>query len=161
MKKYISIFLTFILIISITACGNSGVSTPKKEIEGSLAEIMDQIYDRSGTGFSDEVMLNSTEITKENISGFIGTDEIDFEEGLAREPMINAIPHSLVLLRMNAEANIDDAKTKIQENADPQKWICVFVDESDLKVESEGNLILLIIAENSDKYAEAFHNLAK
>ena len=42
-----------------------------------------------------------------------------------------------------------------------QKWICVDVNPNDVRVESVGDLVLLIMADDSEKYSEAFYALAE
>ncbi len=64
-------------------------------------------------------------------------------------------------MRVSNGTDVEALKAEIREKADPRKWICVEVDPSDVRVESVGNLVLLIMAENSQKYSEAFYALAE
>ena len=93
-------------------------------------------------------------------SYYIGSNDIPFAEAVASEAMIMASAYSLVLLRMEDGADIEAAKAKIREGADPQKWICVGVDPSDVVVDSIGNLVILIMAHNSSELHESFLALA-
>ena len=70
-------------------------------------------------------MLGDIEVNDENIEGFIGTADIEYKQALASEPGIGSIAHSVVLLRTKDNANIESIKTKIKENINPRKWICV------------------------------------
>ena len=63
---------------------------------------------------------------------------------------------------MEENADIEDAKTKIEENVDPRKWICAEVEKDDVIVKSKGDLIILIMVENEtlrEKIEEGFDNL--
>lgn len=96
-----------------------------------------------------------------NIVYFIGADDIPFSEGVVSESMIGSLPYSLVMLRMEADSDIESAKTKIKNGVDPQKWICVGVDPSDVVVDNIGDLVILIMAPNSKELHEEFLKLAE
>lgn len=139
MKKLLLGLLTCALIVGLSAC-----SSAPKNVEGTLDEIMDKVYD----GIKEEelpAMIMRTELSSENAQWYIGTTEIDYEEGLASESGIGSIPHSVVLLRMKDGADVEAAKEKIKSSIDPRKWICVGVEEDEVIVESIGNLILVVL----------------
>ena len=93
------------------------------------------------------------------ISYFLGADDIPFAEGVASEAAIGAQAYSLVLLRMEANADIEAAKTKIKNGVDPMKWICAGVDPSDVIVDNLGDLVILIMADSSKALHESFLEL--
>lgn len=154
MKKILTLLLLFFTTIALTGCS-------EKNVEGTLEEIMTTIYadipeDERPT------MLMNTEITDENIEVFLGTKDIEYEEALASEPGIGSIAHSVVLVRMKDNADIEKAKENILENVNPRKWICVEVAEEDVIVKNKGNLIILImVADEStrDTLEKGFDNL--
>ena len=86
---------------------------------------------------------------------------LDFEEAVASEPFINAIAFSVCLMRVKDGTDIDELKAEIRRSANPAKWICVDVNPNDVRVESVGDLVLLIMADDSEKYSEAFYALAE
>ena len=154
MKK-ISLFITIIsLLLILPGCSNQNV-------EGTLEDIMTKVY----ADIADDekpMMLMNTEVTDENIEYYLGTSDIEYEEALASESGVGSIAHSVVLVRTKDNADIESIKTKIKENIDPRKWICVGVEESDVIVKNKGNLIVLILVENSDtreKLESSFDNL--
>ena len=76
--------------------------------------------------------------------------------------MIGSIAYSVVLVRMEENADIEAAKKAIKENVNPRKWICAEVAEEDVIVKSKGDLIILIMVENEtlrEKIEEGFDNL--
>mgnify|MGYP007027893181 CR=1 FL=1 len=83
------------------------------------------------------------------------------EEAVASEPFINAIAFSVCLMRVKDGTDIDELKAEIRRSANPAKWICVDVNPNDVRVESVGDLVLLIMADDSEKYSEAFYALAE
>lgn len=163
MKKIKQLFLVvFIcaLTISLTGCKSSN-------LDGTLEEIMESVYSDVYTGLSDDEKpmlgnINVSEDMQDNIAYYIGTEDIEYEEILASEPMMGSIAHSVVLVRMKENADIEAAKKAIKENIDPRKWICVEVPEDKVIVESKGNVIILIMVADDttrEKLKEGFDNL--
>jgi hypothetical protein len=105
------------------------------------------------------MMLGNVEVTDENVGMYLGTEDIEFEEALASESMTGSIAHSVVLVRVKKDANVEAIKEKIEDNVNPRKWICV--EAEDVEVESKGNLIILIMSSESttEKIENSFKNL--
>ena len=141
-KKIFAILLCLVSIFMVTGCGDK-----MTHIEGKLEELMTKVYD----GIKEEelpMMLQNIELTEEDIEYFIGTKDIKWKEAIASESGIGSIAHSVVLIRMDenvSQKDIDDAKTKIKENANPRKWLCV--EAENVSVESNGDLIILIMSD--------------
>ncbi len=153
MKKRIPIVLLALLLL-LTAC-----AAPKtSNVEGSLEELLKKVYDGVDLEKPD---LQNTVITDENMEYYFGTKDIEYTEGLASEPLINAIPHSVCLIRLKNADDAEDVKARIKANADPNKWICVGVEDKDFIVDSIGDLVILIMAEDAEKYDESFLALNK
>ena len=151
MKKILVILVLIVLSLSLTGCG-------EKNVQGSLEEIMDKVY----TSIPEEerpMMLMNTEVTKENVEMYLGTSNIEFEEALASESGVGSIAHSVVLIRVKDNANIELIKEKIENSVNPRKWICVEAEE--VEVESKGNLIILIMSSkaNAEKIETEFDKL--
>ena len=119
----------------LTGCGN---------IEGSLEDIMAKVYADIPEN-ERPMMLTNIEVTDKNIEQYLGTADIEYEEALASESATGSIAHSVVLVRVKDNANVEAIKEKIEKNVNPRKWICVGVEEDDVIVENEGNLIILIM----------------
>lgn len=142
-KKILTLIVFFISIFIITGCGNE-----KVHIEGKLEDLMEKVY----KGIKQEelpMMLQNINLTEEDIEYYIGTSDIKWEEAIASESGIGSIAHSVVLIRMNEDATdkeIEDAKKKIKENANPRKWLCV--EAENVYVENKGDLIILIMSDS-------------
>lgn len=155
MKKLKNIGLLAVLIgmvLLLPACG-------QKNVEGTLEELMTKVYADIP---EDErpMMLTNTEVTEENVEYFLGTTEVEYEEALASESGVGSIAHSVVLVRVKDNADIEGIKTKIKESVNPRKWVCVGVEEDEVVVKNKGNLIILIMASNGrEKLETAFDNL--
>lgn len=140
--------LLIVGVILLTGCTT-------KNVEGNLEDIMSKLYE----GIKEDelpMMLGNIELTSENIENYVGT-KIEFKEGIASESQVGSIPHSIVLLRVDA-SKVEDIKAKIKENANPRKWICV--EAENVEVLSKSDLVALIMtSENFDKIKTNFENL--
>ncbi len=161
-KKIIYILLLVIvialLVVGVVVIKGNNKNSIDKNVEGSLESIMEKMYE--GISEDDLPMLSNTEVTAENVEYYLGTSDIQFIEGLASEPLMTSIAHSVVLIRVENDSNIKEIVDKIKNNVDPNKWICVGVDEQNVRVENKGNLILLVMTdENVDTIVNNFKNL--
>ena len=153
MKKIILICLITISAVFLSGCGKT------KNIEGNLEDLMTKVY-KDLPEDERPMALTNTEITNDNIEYYLGTKDLDYEEALASESMVGSIPHSVVLIRMKDNADIEKAKKEIKDKVNPAKWICVSVDEENVTVKSKGNLIILIMTnEGSEQLNKGFDNL--
>ena len=142
MSKKIIIAVAIIVLIAVII-GAIFLLKREKNVEGTLEEIMTKIY----AGISEEelpMMIGNIELTSENIENYVGTSDIDFKEAIASESAVGSIAHSVVLIRLNDASKANETVTKIEENANPGKWICVVAD--DVIVKSKGDLVILIMS---------------
>lgn len=155
MFKRICLFATIcVFTFLVTGCG-------EKNVEGTLEELMTKVY-ADIPQENRPMMLDNIKVNEENIEYYLGTRDIEYEEALASESGIGSIAHSVVLVRTKKNANVESIKTKIKESINPNKWICVGVDEKDVIVENKGDLIILILVEDSNNretLKKAFDNL--
>lgn len=145
MKKA-SLIVMVIACLFMTACSNS----KEENIEGTLEEIMTKVY---ATIPEDErpMALTNIEVNDENIVSFLGTSDIEYDSILASEPMISSIAHSVVLVRTKENADVDAIKTKIKENINPRKWVCVGVEPDEVIIENRGDLIIVIMVQDEEQ----------
>ncbi|MBO5477467.1 MAG: DUF4358 domain-containing protein [Clostridia bacterium] len=158
-KKVISIVIAVVVVVALVVLavmlmGNK----PQEHVEGTLTDLMTKLYANIP---EDELpMLANTEVTAENVEYFLGTADVQYTEALASEPMMSSIAHSVVLVRVPEDANVEEVKEKIKTNVDPVKWLCVSVDPQNVKVENRGNLVVLIMDnEKADQILENFNQL--
>ena len=153
-KKILLVIILLVVAVLVTGCGN-------KNIEGSLEDIMAKVYADIPEN-ERPMMLTNTEVNEENIEYFLGTKDIEYEEALASESGVGSIAHSVVLVRTKKGANVEAIEEKIEESVNPRKWICVGVEKDDVIVESEGNLIILIMVQDEktrEKLEDSFEKL--
>lgn len=110
----------------------------------SLASIMAAVYEGVDADLS-HFRTQYTQITQDNLSYYLGVEELNFTEGLASEPMMLAQAHSVCLVRVADGVDVEKTCQAIAESVNPQKWICVGVSEEGIRTASVGNLILLVM----------------
>lgn len=155
MKKTVLMMLLGAMVLGVAACSSGKVSTGS-EITGTLEELMGKIYKDTKLEFPE---TNITEVTSENVEYFLGTSDVKYEQAIASEPVMSSQAHSVVLLRVPEGSDIEDIKSKIKNNVDGRKWICVEVEEQNIIVDHIENLVILIMDENSKAIQESFLNL--
>lgn len=153
-KKIALLLSTFVLTITLTGCGKV------ENIEGELHDLMAKI----DTNLDEEMKsrLITIELDQDNIANFLGTSDIKFKEAIAEEHMTGSVAYSVVLIRVEENADVEAIKTKIKENINPRKWICVGVEEDDVIIKNKGDLIITIIVqdeENRSIIEKGFDNL--
>ena len=161
MKKFITILLAVLMLMSVIGCSanNGGETAETIVIEGTLEELIEKLY----ANIDPEQMpaVGSVPVTKDDVGYFTGVADLDFKEAMASEAMISSIAHSIVLIRMNEGADIEEAKKQIEANADPRKWICVEAEK--VIVDNLGDLVILIMSNEAtaDSVYASFKALAE
>ncbi len=124
------------------------------EADPMLVDLMKKVYGTvNAEGLVQTVLCDKMGVCGANLEWYTGVKELELETGLASEPMINAIPHSVVLLKMKDGADIEGTKAMIKSNLKPNKWVCVGVEDENYIVESVDNIILIAM---DDENAQTF-----
>ena len=156
MKKTIIAVVCVAMLFTLAACGSRAAGSTA-HVEGTLSEIFTEIYDNADV---ESPMVMEVAVDDTNKASMLGTDAVTFLEGLASEAAIMTIPHSMVLIRVDKDANVDNIKKLIKDNVDPRKWICVGVDPDQVIVDSIGDLVFLVMSANAKAYHDSFLKLA-
>ena len=82
------------------------------------AEIIDKIYANVSVELP---MLATTDITAENMAYYLGVSDLAIEAGAASEPLVNAIPFSLCVLRISQKADSAGMQQTIRNSVNPKK----------------------------------------
>ena len=143
MKKIGYVFMITMICFLFVGCGKN-----QSNIQEPLSDVMKKLYENIS---EDEMpLLETVEVTKENQEYYLGNVSFNYQEALASEPVMSSIAHSVVLIRLKDTKNIESIKKEIKDKVDPNKWICVGVEDKNVIVVSKGNLILLVM---DDEYA--------
>ncbi len=137
--KILVLLASFSMLLTLVGCSKeSGKQSDTPDVD--LTALVDTLYE----GVEEKPMVGTTEINKDNLAYYVGTDDIDFEEGVASEAEIGSIAHSVALLKVKEGTDVETAKAKIQASIDPRKWICVEAEK--VIVENKGDLIIVIMS---------------
>ena len=165
MKRKLIGMLLAAMTLSFAACGtNTGNNdTAEPHLEGSCADILQEIYDTATTdddffGYTDD--YENVEITDDMEEYILGTTDISFTDSIYSAPMMSSIAYQCVILRVSEDQDVEQAKQLLEQNADPGKWVCV--EAESVTVENVGDVILFIMADQdvADAAKEAFLALA-
>ncbi len=161
MRKRTVILAGCLILAAGLICAACGKKESADKLEGNLSDIMSSLYEnaeldaefREGLDYFDTIA-----ITDDQESYILGTDEISYIEGVVSMPMMSSVPYQCVLLRVDEE-DVETAKQLLNDNADPNKWVCVTAET--VLVESRGDVIFFIMSGKDTAYAmnTAFQNL--
>lgn len=120
--------------------------------------IIDQIYKAAEgsvykgyyLGEHRDEMIKQGKISEKNSARYFGTT-LEFEIAVYSESNMEAVAYSMCLLKVKDGANIEEIKTAIKDNADPNKWECVTAES--VVVEVNGSYVILIMADTSEATA--------
>ncbi len=142
-KKFLMLTVLFSVTLLFAGCGGT------ENIEGKLEDLMAKVY----KDLPEEhipMFLENHEVNEENIEYYLGTKDIEYKEALASESGVGSVAHSVVLVRVKDDADIEKTKEAIKQNIDPRKWICVGVEDEDVIIKNRGDLIIVIIEEDEE-----------
>ena len=104
-------------------------------------------------------MTENHTLDAETFEFFTFAEYVDGAEGVACEPMMSSVAHSVVLVRLPNGIDASAFASKMKANADPRKWICVEAEK--VATASKGNLAILVMSasDRADKIIANFKNL--
>lgn len=139
------------IAVLCSACGSGGRTSDK--LDGSLSDIMAGLYENADLSedFREGLAnFETVDMTEDFEFMVLGTDDIDYAEGVVSMPMMSSIAYQCVLLRV-AEDDVETVKQQIKDNANLDKWICVSAET--MLVESRGDVVFFVMGDNDTAYA--------
>lgn len=122
----------------------------------SLADIMAQIVD----GVENLPETNNVSVSAGMFESYLFIPYADGYEAVANEAMISVSAHSAVLLHVPSGTDIEAVAADIEENANPNKWICVRAEKTIVTI--NGDYILFVMSSEAiaTAFTENFSNLS-
>lgn len=156
MKKFITILLTMVMVLSLTACQAKPEEKEEvKNLEGTTSEIIDSIYAEKESGLMVQTM--PIDLADANaVKSFTGLDSAEkVKEAAASEEMIGSQAYSMVVVRLNDAKDANEVLEAMKTGIDKRKWVCVEAD--DLSAVAYGDVIMLamVSSELSDTITSA------
>ena len=143
MKKFIALCLVLAMAATLfVGCAAKKTAT----LEGTPAEIIEKIYAQKSVEFAPMTLTPDDPDYGAmwdwfSYTGLTNGDSI--KEAAVSEPMMGSIPFSLVVVRVNENADTKAVAEEMKNNIDTRKWICV--EAGDLQVAGYGDVVMLIM----------------
>lgn len=158
-RTRVTVCIAIITLCSL--CAACGTQEETDTLTGNLSDMMDTLYETADLSEDFRAGMDSFEtyeLTEDLDLSILGTEEIDYLEGVVSIPMIMPNAYQCVLLRVN-EDDVETVKQQLKDNADLNKWICVSAET--MLIESRDNVIFFVMGDQDTVYAlnSAFQNL--
>ena len=155
MKKMVLLFAVFVSLLALVGCAQ-GQSAPA----GTAAEIADKLFTASGV---EPFGMQQNLASPEDYEFFLGSrDYPPFSEAVAVMPMINIDTRVLVIVKAADKGDVEQIKSSLRENIDPNRVVCVTFSLDDVAIENREDVILMTIntdAEQRTALVEAFKSI--
>ncbi len=155
MKKLLIILLISMLSITGFVSCAGGESAPI----GTAAEIADSVFKEAEV----QPFGMPEKLSAENMEFYLGSlDYPEFADSAVVIPMISIDTRVLYIIKAENKADVDAIKTKLNDNIDPTRLICVTFSMEDVVIESRGDVIFMTInsdPEQKTALTEAFNSI--
>ena len=144
MKKFLSLILCAMMVLTLVACGSKDAGNAGGSKEGDtmdLTAMVDKLYE--GINADNMPMVMTQEVPADAFEGVFFIPAVEGAEAVASEPMMSSIAHSVCLLRVAEGTDVEATRAAIEANMNPRKWLCVEAEKSG--VIANGNTILLVM----------------
>lgn len=158
MKKLAALLLTAVMMLSLTACGNTGsdeeVKEPetvgefllqdfKKNPEGSAQEVADRLIQNKILPFEAVTMP----VEPGFLTGFDNAEITGFSEGVMFAPMMGTIPFVGYVFGLEDGADVDGFVQTLEDSANLRWNICTEAEE--MVAEAEENTVFFLMCPKS------------
>ncbi len=141
MKKFLSLILCAMMVLTLVACGSKdgGNAGSKEGDTMDLTAMVDKLYE--GIAAENMPMVMTQEVPADAFEGVFFIPAVDGAEGVMSEPMMSSVAWSVCLLRVAEGTDVEATRAAIEQNVNPAKWLCV--EAKNVDVIANGNTILL------------------
>ena len=142
MKKLIKSLVVIMFMLMITGCRENASNETANYRPQDLFNLIERTYEN----LDEEIpVTEEMEITnREEMlrrTGLRSADNIEYM--VASQAMISVFPYTMVLIKVDNDANIDAMKQEIYDNIDFNYWICVGADKA--IITNFGSVIMLVM----------------
>lgn len=162
-KKITAVLMTLVLTVTTFAgCGSDNTEEKSSNLEGSCEEILAKVYENADLDADLREAMNyyqKVSIDEASEEYILGTTEVEYTDSVYSAPMMSSVAYQCVLLRLEADEDVQTAKQQLLDNANPIKWVCV--EAESVVVENVGDVVLYIMADaqTADAVKTAFLDL--
>lgn len=163
MKKFLALIMAALMVLTITACGNTEdtnnggeastvgqtlLADFKADNKGTPEEIAQRLISNEIIQF----MGGAMPVEEGLLSGFDNTEIKGFKSGAMFGPMMSSIAFVGYVFELEDGADVEAFKTTLKDNANLRWQICVEAEE--LIVENEGNKVFFLMCPKSFEQPE-------
>ena len=144
MKKFLSLILCAMMVLTLVACGSKDAGNAGGNKEGDtmdLTAMVDKLYE--GIAADNMPMVMTQEVPADAFEGVFFIPAVEGATGVMSEPMMSSIAHSVCLMRVAEGTDVEATRAAIEANMNPRKWLCGEAEKSG--VIANGNTILLVM----------------
>lgn len=149
MKKRIATGVMVLMMAMSVFAGCGGAKQQTENLEGSCEEILNRVYETAKLDSDLREAMQYYEMTAIDESSeeyILGTDEVDYTDSVYSAPMMSSIAYQCVILRLEADEDVQVAKQQLLDHAEPAKWVCV--EAESVVVENVGDVVLYVMADS-------------
>lgn len=95
-------------------------------------------------GVNDGMMVENVEIPADQYPYQLFIEYAEGYHAVMSAPMIGSIAHSVCLLQLPEDADVEAVAQEIEANMDPRKWICVEAEATAVK--TSGSYVLMVMS---------------
>ena len=143
MKKFLSLILCAMMVLTLVACGSKdgGNAGSKEGDTMDLTAMVDKLYE--GISADNMPMVMTQEVPADAFEGVFFIPTVEGATAVMSEPMMSSIAHSVCLMRVAEGTDVEATRAAIEANMNPRKWLCVEAEKAG--VIANGNTILLVM----------------
>ena len=147
MKKLTALLLAVLFVFGLAACAGSPAESNAKPgdtmtLQDILTSITKDVADLPDT--------ETTALTKDNFEYYAFTAMPDGVEAIDADALINAVPHSVVLMRAQDAETAKQLAADVEANLNPAKWVCVEAEKTAVLVHN-CTVLLVMSLERRDR----------
>ena len=118
MKKFMTLFLCAVMVLTLAACGNSGSNGGNKEGDTmDLTAMIDKLYE--GISADNMPMVMTQEVPAEAFEGVFFIPAVEGAQGVMSEPMMSSVAWSVCLLRVADGTDVESVPTSRRMSTPP------------------------------------------
>ena len=144
MKKFLSLILCAMMVLTLVACGSKDGGNAGGSKEGDtmdLTAMVDKLYE--GISADNMPMVMTQEVPADAFEGVFFIPTVEGATAVMSEPMMSSIAHSVCIMRVAEGTDVEATRAAIEANMNPRKWLCVEAEKAG--VIANGNTILLVM----------------
>lgn len=146
-NKFLFSIIAFIVIFFITI--TVLLLLNRVDTDSSLDKIMNKLYSSVSKKEMPDV-INDIEVTDDKKRIYLGTKNISYNSSLSRSAVLSNEAHNVILIRANNKGEVEDLKETLNKSINPKRWVIYGVEDDELVIESNNDLILIVLVKNKN-----------